>query len=51
MAAERDETYAGVGVEMERVLGTETGYSPPLEEILSLDSHSTSLAYRHLGTL
>lgn len=51
MAAVRDETYAGVGEVTERVLGTETGYSPPLEETLSLDSRSTSQAFRHLGTL
>lgn len=51
MAAVRDETYAGVGEETERALATETVYSPRLEETLSLDSRSTSLTFRHLGTL
>lgn len=51
MAAVRDETYAGVGEETERVLGTETVCNPPPEETLSLDNRSTSLAFRRLGIL
>lgn len=47
----RGETYADVGEETELVQETETGYSPPLEEILNLDSRLTSRAFRRLGTL